>query len=118
MIDKPKGIIDPPLDDLLERVENKYQLVIFASKRARQINDYNTDLLEGHAYQHVGPLVDSTVDDKPLSIALREINAEKLVMREPSEDAGLLLEDNSAEDLLSFGDDDITPADDAEESSK
>ncbi|MFD2673857.1 DNA-directed RNA polymerase subunit omega [Gulosibacter bifidus] len=115
MIDKPKGIIDPPLDDLLERVDNKYQLVIFASKRARQINDYNTDLLEGQIFENVGPLVDSNVDDKPLSIALREINAEKLVMREPREQGGLLIEDAAGEDLLSFGDDDITPADVADD---
>ncbi len=33
------GIIDPPIDDLLARVESKYALVIFASKRARQINE-------------------------------------------------------------------------------
>ena len=40
MADKNSGIIDPPIDDLLSRVDSKYQLVIFASKRARQINDY------------------------------------------------------------------------------
>ena len=31
----PQGIIDPPIDDLLAKVESKYALVIFASKRAR-----------------------------------------------------------------------------------
>ena len=34
-----KGIIDPPIDELLEKVDSKYQLVIVASKRAREIND-------------------------------------------------------------------------------
>lgn len=108
MIDKPKGIIDPPLDDLLERVDNKYQLVIFASKRARQINDYYTDLQDGAIYNNVGPLVDSNVDDKPLSIALREINEGKLVMQEPREDVIIL--DDESEDLLDFGEDTVSPA--------
>jgi DNA-directed RNA polymerase subunit omega len=108
MIEKPKGIIDPPLDDLLEQVDNKYQLVIFASKRARQINDYYTDLQDGAIYDNVGPLVDSAVDDKPLSIALREINQNKLVMREPSAAPAIELPSDDA--LIDFGDDSVTPA--------
>lgn len=80
MAEKNKGIIDPPIDELLARVDSKYQLVIFASKRARQINDYYADLHEGSLYDNVGPLVDSTIEDKPLSVALREINDDKLVL--------------------------------------
>ncbi len=78
MADKNSGIIDPPIDDLLSKVDSKYQLVIFASKRARQINDYYADLHEGSLFDNVGPLVDSTIDDKPLSVALHEINEDKL----------------------------------------
>ncbi len=78
MADKPTGIIDPPIDELLSKVDSKYALVIFASKRARQINNYYADLHEGSLYDNVGPLVDSTIDDKPLSVALREINEDKL----------------------------------------
>jgi DNA-directed RNA polymerase subunit omega len=81
MANKPTGIIDPPIDDLLTKVDSKYALVIFASKRARQINDYYADLHEGSLFDNVGPLVDSTVDDKPLSVALREINEDKLTSR-------------------------------------
>jgi DNA-directed RNA polymerase subunit omega len=81
MANKPTGIIDPPIDDLLSKVDSKYALVIFASKRARQINDYYADLHEGSLFDNVGPLVDSTVEDKPLSVALREINEDKLVSR-------------------------------------
>jgi len=81
LANKPTGIIDPPIDDLLTKVDSKYALVIFASKRARQINDYYADLHEGSLFDNVGPLVDSTVDDKPLSVALREINEDKLVAR-------------------------------------
>jgi len=75
------GIIDPPIDDLLTRVESKYALVIFAARRARQINDYYSDLHEGSLFDNVGPLVDSTIEDKPLSIALHEINEGKLNLR-------------------------------------
>ncbi|MFD1720964.1 DNA-directed RNA polymerase subunit omega [Amnibacterium endophyticum] len=73
-----KGIIDPPIDELLTKVDSKYGLVIFASKRARQINDYYADLHEGSLFDNVGPLVESSIEDKPLSVALREINDDKL----------------------------------------
>ena len=81
MATKPAGIIDPPIDDLLSKVDSKYALVIFASKRARQINAYYADLHEGSLFDNVGPLVDSTVEDKPLSVALREINEDKLTSK-------------------------------------
>ena len=76
------GIIDPPIDDLLKKVESKYSLVSFAAVRARQINDYYADLHEGNLLENIGPLVDCSVDDKPLTIALREIAEGKLVLRE------------------------------------
>ena len=80
-INKSQGIIDPPIDDLLSKVDSKYALVLFASKRARQINDYCADLHEGSLFDNVGPLVDSSIDDKPLSVAMHEINEDKLVVR-------------------------------------
>lgn len=67
------GIINPPIDDLLDVVDSKYQLVIMAAKRARQINAYYSQLGEG-LLEYVGPLVETRVQEKPLSIALREIN--------------------------------------------
>ena len=78
MADKQTGIIDPPIDELLSKVDSKYALVIFASKRARQINDYYADLHEGSLFDNVGPLVDAPIDQKPLTIALHEINEDKL----------------------------------------
>ena len=81
MATKLEGIINPPIDDLLSKVDSKYALVIFASKRARQINDYYSDLHEGSLFDNVGPLVDSNIDDKPLSVAMHEINEDKLVAR-------------------------------------
>src|ERR1043165_132376 len=77
MAGKSQGIIDPPIDALLGKVDSKYQLVIYASKRARQINDYYSDLHEGNLFDNVGPLGDSTVEDKPLTIALHEIHEDK-----------------------------------------
>lgn len=82
MATENKGIIDPPIDELLERVESKYELVVYGSKRARQINDYYTDLHEGNLFDNVGPLVDSEIQDKPLTIALREIHQDKLRLRQ------------------------------------
>ena len=73
-----KGITAPPIDELLSKVGSNYELVIFASKRARQINEYYSALHEGSLFNYVGPLVDSTIDDKPLSIALHEIHQGKL----------------------------------------
>ena len=69
----PVGITDPPIDDLLEVADSKYALVIYAAKRARQINGYYSQLEEG-LLQNIGPLVEVGVQEKPLSIALREIN--------------------------------------------
>ena len=70
----PEGIINPPIDELLEATDSKYSLVIYAAKRARQINAYYSQLGEG-LLEYVGPLVETRVQEKPLSIALREINA-------------------------------------------
>lgn len=75
--DIPEGITNPPVDDLLEQVDSKYRLVLFAAKRARQINAYYSQLGEG-LLENVGPLVETTVNEKPLSIALREIQASQL----------------------------------------
>ena len=70
----PEGITNPPIDELLTKVDSKYRLVLFAAKRARQINAYYSQLGEG-LLENVGPLVDIGIQEKPLSIALREVNA-------------------------------------------
>lgn len=79
MSEKLVGIVSPSIDNLLSKVTSKYELVMFASKRARQINDYYSALHEGSLFNNVGPLVDTTVDEKPLTIALHEIDQDKLV---------------------------------------
>jgi DNA-directed RNA polymerase subunit omega len=73
-VTRPEGITHPSIDALLEKTDSKYSLVIYASKRARQINAYYSQLGEG-LLEYVGPLVETHVQEKPLSIALREIDA-------------------------------------------
>lgn len=79
----PIGITNPPIDDLLERSDSKYALVIYSAQRARQINAYYAQLQDG-LLDYIGPLVETQVSEKPLSIALREIN-EGLVTSEAVE---------------------------------
>ncbi|MDF0531073.1 DNA-directed RNA polymerase subunit omega [Tsukamurella sp. 8F] len=75
--DQPLGITNPPIDELLARTSSKYALVIYAAKRARQINDYYNSLSEG-VLEYVGPLVEPGLHEKPLSIAMREIHSDLL----------------------------------------
>jgi DNA-directed RNA polymerase subunit omega len=80
----PLGITNPPIDELLAITQSKYGLVIYASKRARQINAYYSQLGEG-LLEYVGPMVETTPQEKPLSIAMREINS-VLLTAEPIAD--------------------------------
>lgn len=77
---KIEGIVNPSLDELIDNVDSKYALVLFAAQRARQINAYYSQLHEG-LFEYVGPLVDTELNEKPLSIALREIDAGLLEMK-------------------------------------
>src|SRR3954447_20636536 len=68
----------PPVEALLDKVESsKFTLVTLAAKRGRQINSYFNQLGEGLG-AIVPPQVTS-VSRKPLSIALEEIAAGKIV---------------------------------------
>ncbi|MEN9747951.1 MAG: hypothetical protein RLZZ603_643 [Actinomycetota bacterium] len=83
MSEKLEGIVSPSIDNLLDKEFDsqklsKYELVIFAAKRARQINDYYSALHEGSLFNNVGPLVETTIDEKPLTIAMHEIDENKL----------------------------------------
>jgi DNA-directed RNA polymerase subunit omega len=80
-----EGITSPPIDALLDKTDSKYALVIYAAKRARQINAYYAQLGEG-LLEYVGPLVETHVQEKPLSIALREIT-DGLLVAEPTDEA-------------------------------
>ncbi len=100
-----EGIIDPPIDELLTKVDSKYRLVLFAAKRARQINAYYQQLAEG-LLENVGPLVSTEVQEKPLSIALREINQGLLECTpiDPEAEAQARAEAAETEETPSFSD--------------
>jgi DNA-directed RNA polymerase subunit omega len=76
-------MMDPPLEDLLDRVDSKFTLVTLAAKRGRQINSYFSQLGEGLG-AIVPPQV-ASVSRKPLSIALEEIAADKITYGRPED---------------------------------
>ena len=80
------GITDPPIDERLDKTDSKYSLVIYAANRAREINAYYSQLGEG-LLEYVGPLVETEVQEKPLSIALREINGGMLTHEQVADPA-------------------------------
>jgi len=84
-VSEPIGITDPPIDELLDKTDSKYGLVLYAAKRARQINSYYSQLDQG-LLENVGPLVDVHGQENPLSIAMREINAGLLSAKPVTED--------------------------------
>lgn len=82
-------MMDPQIEDLLERVDSKFTLVTLSARRARQINSYFNQLGEGLG-AIVPPQV-ATISRKPMSISLEEIAADKITYSriEPSEDEGV-----------------------------
>ncbi|HVU71955.1 MAG TPA: DNA-directed RNA polymerase subunit omega [Mycobacteriales bacterium] len=84
VVAQPQGITNPPIDDLLQVTDSKYSLVIYAAKRARQINAYYAQLGEG-LLEYVGPLVQPGEHEKPLSIAMREISSDLLTYEQVEE---------------------------------
>ncbi len=71
------SMIHPPIEKLLDKVDSKFSLVTLAARRGRQINSYFSQLGEGLG-AIVPPQV-ASMSRKPLSIALEEIAAEKIV---------------------------------------
>ncbi len=64
---------DPPLEGLLKHIKNRFQVVIVAAKRARQLNKGDRPLIE--------------VDfKKGISIALQEINRGMVTFRRRREE--------------------------------
>lgn len=78
------GITQPPIDELVALAGSKYQLVIWAAKRARQINAYYGHLGDGSGTV-IPPQVTSKAR-KPLSIAFEELAADKIVATTPVAD--------------------------------
>ncbi len=76
-------MMDPPIEQLLDKVDSKFSLVTLAAKRGRQINSYFSQLGEGLG-AIVPPQV-ASVSRKPLSIALEEIAANKITFTRTEE---------------------------------
>ncbi|MGL4847956.1 MAG: DNA-directed RNA polymerase subunit omega [Clostridium sp.] len=66
------SMINPSVDDLLKKVEERYTLVTLTSKRARQIIAGST------------PLSD-VKSNKPLTIAINEVNEDAFEFELPEE---------------------------------
>lgn len=63
-------MLEPSIDSLQEKVNSKYVLVTLAAKRARQLLDTKK------------PLIDNPKSKKYVGIALEEIDAEKILIKE------------------------------------
>jgi DNA-directed RNA polymerase subunit omega len=84
MAERRPTMMDPPVEDLLQRVDSKFTLVTLAAKRGREINSYFNQLGEGLG-AIVPPQV-ASVSRKPLSIALEEIAVGKITYRRLTDD--------------------------------
>src|SRR5271167_2655025 len=82
-------LMDPPIEDLLDKVDSKFTLVSLAARRARQVNSYYNSLGEGLGV--VVPPQVASVSGKPLSIAFEEVAAGKATFTrpDPEEEAAL-----------------------------
>jgi len=70
-------MMNPPIEELLEKAGSKFRLVALSSRRSREITEYVGQLKEGLGTV-VPPQVTSTAS-RPLSIAFEEIAAGKIV---------------------------------------
>lgn len=66
-------MVDPPIGELLKKVDCRYTLAVEASKRARELIGGSMPLIE-------------TKETKPLSIAIEEINRELITYAREDDD--------------------------------
>ena len=66
------AMINPSIVDLLEKVDNRYSLIIASSKRARQI------ISGDETFAHVP-------SNKPLTVAINEINMDAVYVEDEKE---------------------------------
>jgi DNA-directed RNA polymerase subunit omega len=71
-------MIHPRIDELLDRVDSRYALVIVAAKRARQINNYHHQLGEGIGFDEAPPPLIESRSKNYLTMAMEEIASGKL----------------------------------------
>lgn len=63
-------MLEPSIDKLQEKIDSKYSLVTVSAKRARQLQD------------HVKPLIEEPKSHTHVGVALEEIDAGKLYVKE------------------------------------
>lgn len=91
---------DIRIDELLEKVDSRYGLVLASARRARQINEYTATLGLNESLGIPGPQV-HTRSQHPLTIAIEELREGKLeiALRKPR-DAEEETADASGDDFL------------------
>jgi DNA-directed RNA polymerase subunit omega len=95
------------IDELLDKVDSRYGLVLVAARRAREINEYAATLGLNESLGIPGPQV-HTRSQHPLSIAFEELRADKLEIsfkRQPEEAE----EEGAADAAAASGDDFLNP---------
>jgi DNA-directed RNA polymerase subunit omega len=92
-------MINPPIEELLDRVGSKFGLVTLAARRARNINAYFNQLGEGLG--HMVPPQVSSVSRKPLSIGFEEIASDKIIKTDKVEPTAA---DDGADELVDAAD--------------
>lgn len=63
-----RSMLEPSIDSLQEKINSKYSLISIAAKRARELKDTGT------------PLIEEPRSKKYVGIALEEIKADKLLI--------------------------------------
>jgi guanylate kinase len=81
MASKRMTLMDPPIEELLDKVDSKFTLVTLGAKRAREINAYYQGL--GEMLGRVVPPQVTSVSGKPLSIAFQEVAQSKVSYHHP-----------------------------------
>ena len=76
MAERIDTMMQPPIEDLLDKCGSKFSLVTLAARRAREINTYYNQL--GDALGTVVPPQVTSTARKPLSIAFEEIEVDKI----------------------------------------
>lgn len=79
-------MIEPAVEKVIDKTGGRFNLVVLASRRARQINNYYSQLGGGIGH-YIPPQVHS-LSHKPLTIALEEIAADKLTVATEETSAG------------------------------
>ena len=111
MADARNTMMEPAIEELLDRTDSKFTLVILAARRGREINSYFNQLGEG-----LGSLVPpqvASVAHKPLSIAFEEIAADKVTYRRTDADEEQASDGEAGESAHSEADGGGAPGDGA-----